>query len=160
MPPLVPRGRLGTRLHPFCSLSRPGNVGAVLRTAAAFGVTAAVLLKEAAHPFHPKAVRASAGAVFRLRLRLGPSIHDLPTTLPLIALSQDGRPLDKVLFPDSFGLLAGLEGLGVPEKWRKKAAAISMAPGTESLNAATAMAVALYEWRRRTTSSDVSSEPA
>ncbi|MEJ5364589.1 MAG: 16S rRNA (guanine(527)-N(7))-methyltransferase RsmG [Desulfosoma sp.] len=162
--PPCPPWSPGDGLEPGCTLfvpfQDPENVGAVLRTAAAFGVTAAVLLKEAAHPFHPKAVRASAGAVFRLRLRLGPSIHDLPDTLPLIALSQDGRPLDKVLFPDSFGLLAGLEGLGVPEKWRKKAAAISMAPGTESLNAATAMAVALYEWRRRTTSSDLSSEPA
>lgn len=150
-------------LEPGCTLfvpfQDPENVGAVLRTAAAFGVTAVVLLKEAAHPFHPKAVRASAGAVFRLRLRTGPSLHDLPATLPLIALSQDGRPLEKVVFPDSFGLLAGLEGLGVPEKWRKKAAAIPMAPGTESLNAATAMAVALYEWRRRAASREASSAP-
>lgn len=151
-------------LEPGCTLfvpfQDPENVGAVLRTAAAFGVTAVVLLKEAAHPFHPKAIRASAGAVFRLRLRTGPSIRDLPPTLPLLALSQDGRPLDRVVFPASFGLLPGLEGLGLPENWRNKAAAIPMAPGTESLNAATATAVALYEWRRRTVSRDASFGPA
>lgn len=140
-------------LEPGCTLfapfQDPENVGAVLRTAAAFGVTSVVLLKESAHPFHPKAIRASAGTVFRLRLRAGPSLADLPTTLPMVALSQDGRPLEKVSFPQSFGLLAGLEGPGLPELWRHRAAAIPMAFGTESLNAATAVAVALYEWRRR-----------
>uniref|UniRef100_A0A832A8U7 Ribosomal RNA small subunit methyltransferase G n=1 Tax=Desulfacinum infernum TaxID=35837 RepID=A0A832A8U7_9BACT len=159
-PPWSPEDGLEPGCTLFVPFQDPENVGAVLRTAAAFGVTAVVLLKEAAHPFHPKAVRASAGAVFRLRLRLGPSLHDLPATLPLVALSQDGRPLEEVVFPDSFGLLAGLEGLGVPAIWRKKAAAIPMAPGTESLNAATATAVALYEWRRRTTAPKASSEPA
>lgn len=151
-PPWSPEEGLEPGCTLFVPFQDPENVGAVLRTAAAFGVTSVVLLKEAAHPFHPKAVRASAGAVFRLRLRTGPSLGDLPTTLPLIALSQDGRPLEQSVFPSSFALVAGLEGQGLPEKWRKRAVAIPMAPGTESLNAATAMAVALYEWRRRTIS--------
>ncbi len=155
-PPWSPEEGLEPGCTLFVPFQDPENVGAVLRTAAAFGVTSVVLLKEAAHPFHPKALRASAGAVFRIPLRTGPALDDLPAALPVMALSQDGRPLEKVVFPPSFGLLAGLEGLGLPERWRKRAAAIPMAPGTESLNAATAVAVALYEWRRRTGSGEAS----
>ncbi|ROQ90241.1 16S rRNA (guanine(527)-N(7))-methyltransferase RsmG [Desulfosoma caldarium] len=152
VPPILywtPENGLGPGCTLFVPFQDPENVGAVLRTAAAFGVTAVVLLKESAHPFHPKAVRASAGAAFRLRLFFGPSVADLPTTLPMIALSQDGCPLHEAIFPETFGLLAGLEGPGLPEPWRRQAVAIPMVPGVESLNAATATAVALYEWRRR-----------
>ncbi|MGQ9484552.1 MAG: 16S rRNA (guanine(527)-N(7))-methyltransferase RsmG [Desulfosoma sp.] len=149
IPSWTPADGLSLGCTLFVPFQDPENVGAVVRTAAAFGVTAVVLLKESAHPFHPKAVRASAGAVFRLRMFFGPSASDLPTTLPMIALSQDGRPLNQVNFPESFGLLAGLEGPGLPEPWRRRAVAIPMAPSMESLNAATATAVALYEWRRR-----------
>ena len=54
----------------------PVNVGAVIRSAAGFGVRKIIMLKEAAHPFHPRSIRASAGAVFRF-------IHPHPAPLPL-----------------------------------------------------------------------------
>ncbi|MEJ5349063.1 MAG: 16S rRNA (guanine(527)-N(7))-methyltransferase RsmG [Desulfosoma sp.] len=152
MPSWTPADGLNKGCTLFVPFQDPENVGAVLRSAAAFGVTAVVLLKESAHPFHPKAIRASSGAVFRLQLFSGPALADLPTTLPIIALSQEGRPVHEVSFPETFGLLAGLEGPGLPEPWRRHAMAIPMALGTESLNAATATAVALYEWRRRAVS--------
>ena len=129
----------------------PENVGAVVRAAVAFDVNRIILLAESANPFHPKAVRASAGTVFSARLLQGPSLADIPRDLPVIALASSGRPLAQARFPESFCLLTGMEGPGLPLHWQATAMAIPMAPGVESLNAAVATAVTLYEWRRRNT---------
>jgi 16S rRNA (guanine527-N7)-methyltransferase len=129
----------------------PENVGAVIRAAVAFDVNRIIVLAESANPFHPKAVRASAGTVFSARLLRGPSLADIPRDLPVIALASSGRPLAQARFPESFCLLTGMEGPGLPPNWQATAMAIPMAPGVESLNAAVATAVALYEWRRRNT---------
>ncbi|MBR9980220.1 MAG: class I SAM-dependent methyltransferase [Desulfatitalea sp.] len=138
---------------PGCSLlvpfQDPENIGTVIRSAAAFGVTQVILLAESAHPCHPKALRASGGAVLRVRLRQGPSLADLPPHLPVVALSAEGQDIAAKTFPRAFGLLAGLEGEGLPTPWRTQAVRIPIDPSVESLNAATAAAVALYEWRRR-----------
>ena len=140
-------------LPPGCSLlipfQDPENVGAVIRCAAAFDVQCIVLLTESANPFHPKAIRASAGTVFTSRLYQGPSLDRLEDSLPVVALAADGHPLKAVAFPPAFCLLAGMEGPGLPPRWQTKAVAIPMAGGVESLNAAVATAIALYEWRRR-----------
>lgn len=136
-----------TLLVPF---QDPENVGTVIRSAAAFQVSRVVLLQEAAHPFHPKAVRASGGAVFRVPLTTGPALSDLPEALPVLALSAEGEPLDPADFPDAFLLFPGIEGPGLPAIWRRHARAIPIAAGVESLNAATSVAIALYAWRSRT----------
>jgi tRNA G18 (ribose-2'-O)-methylase SpoU len=128
----------------------PENVGAAIRSAAAFGAAQAILLAESAHPFHPKALRASGGAVLSLPLRQGPALGDLPEDLPIVALSAQGPDIRTAAFPPAFGLLAGLEGPGLPEPWRGRAVSIPIRAEVESLNAAAATAVALYEWRRRT----------
>jgi 16S rRNA (guanine(527)-N(7))-methyltransferase RsmG len=127
----------------------PENVGAAIRSAAAFGAAQAVLLAESANPFHPKALRASGGAVLSLPLRSGPALETLPPKLPVLALSADGADIRQVAFPAAFGLLAGLEGPGLPQSWRPSAVRIPIRPEVESLNAAAAVAVALYEWRSR-----------
>lgn len=127
----------------------PENVGAVIRSAVAFDVDRIVLLAESANPFHPKAVRASAGSVFLARLFQGPSLSEIPQDLPVIALAASGQPLPQTRFPQSFCLLTGMEGPGLPSRWQAHAVAIPMAPSVESLNAAVATAIALYEWRRR-----------
>lgn len=127
----------------------PENVGAVIRSAVAFDVDRIILLAESANPFHPKAVRASAGTVFSARLFQGPSLSGLPRDLPVIALAASGQPLAQTRFPQSFCLLTGMEGTGLPSRWQADTVAIPMAPGVESLNAAVATAIALYEWRRR-----------
>ncbi len=138
---------------PGCSLlvpfQDPENVGAVIRSAAAFGAAQVILLAESAHPYHPKALRAAAGCTPWVRLRQGPALETLPPDLPVVALSADGRPIDHYEFHPSFGLLAGLEGPGLPAQWRGSAVRIPIQDGVESLNAATAAAIALYEWSRR-----------
>lgn len=130
----------------------PDNVGAVLRSAAAFGVQDAVLLQEAASPFHPKALRAGGLAALRLRLwRAGPlaEFARQVSADQLLCLSAEGTALPHAEFPDDFVLLPGSEGQGLPADLRAKALAIPMAEGCESLNGATAAALALYEWTRR-----------
>jgi 16S rRNA (guanine(527)-N(7))-methyltransferase RsmG len=136
-----------TLLVPF---QDPENVGAVIRSAAAFGVARVVLLKESAHPFHPKSARAAGTALFQVPLREGPSIRELdPSASPLIALSADGESLAAYAFPETFGLVPGVEGPGLPENLRAgQRLRIPIAPGVESLNAAASVAIALYEWRR------------
>ncbi|HOI96520.1 MAG TPA: 16S rRNA (guanine(527)-N(7))-methyltransferase RsmG [Syntrophobacter fumaroxidans] len=126
----------------------PENVGAVIRSAAAFGAVQVILLRESAHPFHPKALRASGGAVLRIKLRNGPPLENLPENLPILPLSAEGRDITQLVFPAAFGLLPGLEGPGLPDNWRRKSFAIPICGDVESLNAATAAAIALYAWSR------------
>lgn len=126
----------------------PENVGSVIRSAVAFGAAQVILLAESAHPYHPKALRASGGAVLRARLLQGPALGDLPQGLPIVPLSVEGKNIREFTFPDAFGLLPGLEGPGIPEGFRREAISIPIQPAVESLNAATAAAIALYEWSR------------
>ncbi len=128
----------------------PENMGAVIRSASAFGASQVIVMAEGANPFHPKAVRASAGAVFSVPLRSGVSVTDLLPDLPLISLSAEGKDIRGVELPDAFGLLVGVEGPGLPDRFRKNAVGFPMADrGVESLNAAVAASLALYEWSRR-----------
>ena len=130
----------------------PVNVGAVVRSAAAFGVRNVVLLREAATPFHPKSIRAGGSTVFLALFHEGPSIRDIRETFPgpVVALSMDGEDIDRFEFPETFALLPGMEGQGLPEGIEfDHRVRIPMEPEVESLNAAAATAVALYEWKRR-----------
>ena len=67
--------------------------------------------------------------------------------MPLIALDTSGPELSEAPFPDTFGLVVGVEGPGLPPSLRQgERRRIAIAPGVESLNAATATAIALYVW--------------
>jgi 16S rRNA (guanine(527)-N(7))-methyltransferase RsmG len=135
----------------FVPFQDPENVGTVIRSAAAFGVAQVVLLREAAHPFHPRGSRAAGPALFQVPLRQGPSLEDLRVgKVPLIALDTSGPELSEAPFPDTFGLVVGVEGPGLPGPLRLgERRRIAIEPGVESLNAATATAIALYVWAGR-----------
>ena len=135
----------------FVPFQDPENVGAVIRSAAAFGVPRVVLLQEAAHPFHPRSSRAAGPALFQTQIMAGPSVHSLASNHhPLISLDASGDDVGASPFPTTFGLVVGLEGPGLPPQLRAgERRRIAMAPGVESLNAATSAAVALYVWSRR-----------
>jgi 16S rRNA (guanine527-N7)-methyltransferase len=134
----------------FVPLQDPENVGTVIRSAAAFGVARIVLLREAAHPFHPRSSRAAGPALFQVPLFQGPRLQELHGKhAPLIALDTTGPELSESPFPDRFGLVVGVEGPGLPAPLRQgERRRIAIHPGVESLNAAAAAAIALYVWSR------------
>jgi 16S rRNA (guanine527-N7)-methyltransferase len=135
----------------FVPFQDPENVGAVIRSAAAFGVARVVLMQGAAHPFHPRASRAAGPALFQVPLCRGPSLHELRVkNVPLIALDTSGPELSDAPFPERFALVVGVEGPGLTTQLRQdERRRIALEPGVESLNAATAAAIALYVWARR-----------
>jgi TrmH family RNA methyltransferase len=153
--PLAPwdPARVRDGLTLFLPLGDPENVGAALRSAAAFAVARVVLLEEAAHPFHPRAIRAAAGACFELELAAGPSLESLldapPAGLELLILDREGEPLGGIEPAQDRGLLVGEEGRGVPERPGLRRVSIPIAAGVDSLNAAVAVGIALWELRPR-----------
>ncbi len=129
----------------------PGNVGTLIRTADAFG--AAVALSEGcADPTGPKALRASAGAIWRVpRLEF-----DEPVGKRIALVAHGGVPLEACDLSGQVVLLLGAEREGLPsEVSRELEARIPIS--AESLNVAAAGAIALYEWRRQNGSA---TEPA
>ena len=119
----------------FIPFQDPANVGAVIRSAAAFGVDRIVLLKEAAHPFLPKSARAAGSMLFRVPIFQGPALQTLQeTTKPIITLSPDGRDIRSFRFPTSFRLMPGLEGPGLPDQLRgNPSLSIPMEPGVRDI---------------------------
>ncbi len=131
---------------PVIPFQDPENVGAVIRTAAAFGVTNAILTKEAAHPYLPKAIRTSAGMVFDINFFWGPSIEKFTANQPIVALDRKGRPITSFSFPENFFLVPGIEGPGLPCSLNGSRVSIPMKGRAESLNAAVAASIALFAW--------------
>jgi RNA methyltransferase, TrmH family len=147
----APVGPLCVYLH---GVGDPGNVGAVLRSAQAFGASSVALGPGSADPFGPKAVRASMGAVFAVPLARADSVAALPGTTVALAAGR-GRPLMEVSRSgatprrQTVTLLIGAEREGLPEEVLAAADHIAHIPiETESLNAAMAATVALYEITR------------
>ena len=134
----------------------PGNAGAIVRAAEAFGATGLMFLKGTVSPYNPKAVRASAGSLFRT-----PLVAGLDGTLARAALEQHrldiyaavptgNKDLHEVDLGRKCALIIGSEGRGVSDRLR--AAAIDLripVSGVESLNAAMAAGILLYEARRQ-----------
>lgn len=124
-----------------------GNVGAVIRVAAAAGA-GGVLIVGDADPWHPTAVRASAGLQFALpvaRADMLPASHR-----PVWALDGAGEPLEPGMLGDDVLLVVGTERRGVTQILRDRATrhvALPMRAGVSSLNLATAVAAALYRGR-------------
>ncbi len=135
----------------FDRVQDPGNVGAILRTAAALGVEGFLSSRGSADPTSPKALRASAGAVLRLpfaedvdddalRAALAVSGHRL-----VVPLVRGGDDLRRVEPPARYVVVAGNEGggTGIVPNGSDLAVSIPMRGGTESLNVAAALAIVL-----------------
>jgi tRNA G18 (ribose-2'-O)-methylase SpoU len=133
----------------LCALGDPNNLGALLRSAEAFGVHSVVLLEEACHPFHPKVIKSSSGSVFRLKLSTGPSIQNLKDVRNIFALDGQGLPLGKVQFNKNPRILLGEEGQGLPTDLKVQKVAIPMNPKVESLNATVAASILFYELAKK-----------
>jgi RNA methyltransferase, TrmH family len=125
----------------------PGNVGTLLRTADAFGAALA-LSPGCADPLAPKALRASAGAIFRVPLVGFEEAQGRRVAL----VAHGGTPLAEVDLSGPVTFLLGAERAGLPEELVAQSnylATIALPGAAESLNVAAAGAVALYERSRR-----------
>jgi TrmH family RNA methyltransferase len=147
----APTGPLCVYLH---GVHDPGNVGAVLRAAEAFGAASVALGPGSADPFGPKAVRASMGAIFTLSLAKTSTIADLPG-FKIALVPGQGKPLNELCPSDTtprwqmdkdLTLMIGAEREGLPQAIIDQADHTAHIPiKTNSLNAAMAATVALYE---------------
>ena len=126
----------------------PGNVGTLVRSAAALGPAFVALSQGCADPTGPKALRASMGALFRVPLL---AFDDAPgRRIALVA--HGGVPTEELDLSGPTTFVLGAEREGLPESVLatcEERATIPLAPGSESLNVATAGAIALYELSRR-----------
>jgi RNA methyltransferase, TrmH family len=130
----------------------PGNVGTLLRAADAFG--AAVALSEGcADPLAPKALRASAGAVFRVPLLAWDDAQGARVAL----VAHGGTPLHELALDGQVTFLLGAEREGLPKEIVAQSNFLATIPSAglaESLNVAVAGAIALYERERQVAQSN------
>jgi TrmH family RNA methyltransferase len=135
----------------------PGNLGTILRTALAAGVEAVLLPPGTVDPFAPKVVRAAMGAHFSLPIQSlsWSQISEISTSLGLklyLADASAGQIYFNADFRSSLGLIIGGEAAGAGEEARNLASSrvhIPMPGGADSLNAAVAAAVLLFEVQRQ-----------
>ncbi|MBQ3290086.1 MAG: 23S rRNA (guanosine(2251)-2'-O)-methyltransferase RlmB [Kiritimatiellae bacterium] len=140
-------------------LEDPQNVGSILRTAAAVGVTGVVIPEDRACGITPAAVRASAGGVEYVRVahvvnlpRAMKALQEAGVWITGLDWGDDAKPYTKLDFKGRAGLVVGAEGTGLSRLVRETCDFIGVLPmpgGFESLNAGVAAAVALYEIMRQ-----------
>lgn len=133
----------------------PSNVGAILRSAAAFGVKRVVLDRACADAWSPKALRAGMGGHFALGIQvtgdLGAELNAFRGTL-LCTVPRGGRPIGEVELGGDPGWIFGGEGSGLSEETLRRApvrVTIPTKATIESLNVAAAAAICLYETSRK-----------
>jgi len=140
-----PAGPLCVYLH---RVGDPGNVGTVLRSAHAFGASCVALGPGCADPHGPKAVRASMGAIFAVALARVSDIAELPGEL--VALAADAPAPLRGPRAGELTLLVGAEREGLPDTLTAACSYTARIPiAGDSLNAAMAATVALYEMTRQ-----------
>ncbi len=154
---MVENPHLGQRIVALDGVQDPGNVGTILRTADAAGLDGVLLSAQCADVFSPKVIRSTMGSLFRMPLRV---TDDLPAALralkaegcAVISSQLDGTPFyERAPVGERFCLVIGSEGSGVTEAVRALAThrvRLPMRGGAESLNAAVAAGIMMYELMR------------
>jgi TrmH family RNA methyltransferase len=142
----------------------PGNIGTVIRGADAFGASSVVLGPQCADPYSPKSVRGSMGAIFSVPVARAETIDQLPgTTVALVA--DDGEPLHDVIpalvaAGEPITIVVGSEREGLPEAAAKACMVRATIPmARDSVNAAMAATIALYEIARAGYTTGATTEP-
>ena len=148
---------LGSRVVALDGVQDPGNVGTIIRTADAAGLDGVILSAQCADVFSPKTLRATMGSVFRMPLVV---TDDLPgylrslreTGYSVISSQLDGEPFyQRSGVGERFCLIIGNEGNGVSDEVKAEAThkvALPMRGGAESLNAAIAAGIMMYDLMR------------
>jgi RNA methyltransferase, TrmH family len=138
----------------LADLNDPANAGTLLRSADAFGCGGVLFGRLGIDPYHPKVVRGSMGAIFRLALSVADPAEAADAAaragVRILGLAADGAPLTARDWEPPVALVVGHErhGLGRWESLCSRLLAIPMAGAAESLSAAVAGSIALYEATR------------
>jgi TrmH family RNA methyltransferase len=140
-----------------CRVQDPGNLGTMMRTALAFSATAFLTLQETVSPFNPKAVRSSAGAIFGLPLICGldpnAALPYLSVHVRILAAERNSpSSLAQADLKGPIAILVGRESTGLPEEIARYASQLLSIPirqEVDSINAATAASIFLYEAARQ-----------
>ena len=137
-------------------LQDPGNGGAIVRAAEAFGATGVVFLKGSVNPYNPKALRASAGSIFRIPLvaaaddRLLLAVAEKKRARLYAAMPRGASTIDATNLGERCAVIIGGEGRGVSQVLGAEAMPLRIPTSeVESLNAAMAAGIILYEARRQ-----------
>ena len=140
------------------NLRDPGNLGTIIRTAEAAGVSGVILTKESVDIYNPKVIRSTMGAVYRVQFLYVEDFQELLSELRgrevrLLAAHLKGeKTFDKADYSGKVGILIGNEANGLSEEASELAnekVLIPMAGSVESLNAAVAAALLMYEAFRK-----------
>ena len=147
----APAGPLCVALH---GIADPGNVGTVLRAALAFGASSVALGPDCADPYGHKAVRASMGALFAVPVARYAAVGELPGTVGALDAHAE-HPIAALEAQGPLTLLVGAERDGLPDEVLAAADRVVRIPiASDSLNAAMAATVALYEVTRGAVAAD------
>ena len=141
----------------LAGLQDPGNLGTILRAAEAFGATGVVLAPGTVSPYNAKALRATAGAIFRIPILRGLPAGDIVSLLRrkrvklFATVVSGGLPPARADFSTPLAVVFGSEAAGIPPEFRTAGdpLTIPLAPHAESLNVAAAASVILYEIARQ-----------
>lgn len=150
----VPKGK---RLVAMDGVQDPGNVGTIIRTADAAGMDGVLLSRECADLFSPKVLRATMGSIFRMELTVTDHLAEMLEQLKrqgcsILSSQLDGEPFyQRQPVGEHFCLIIGNEGNGVSPEVQQTAThrlRLPMRGGAESLNAAIAAGIMMYELNR------------
>ena len=154
---MAPRPAEGPRLLALDGIQDPGNLGTIVRTADAAGFTGLLMSRDCVSLFSPKVLRSAMGSVFRLGFDFPPSLSEALEAkkkegFDVLSSQLDGDPFfERGPVSPSFVLVIGNEGNGVSEPVRRVAThhlRLPMAGGAESLNAAVAAGIMMYDLMR------------
>ena len=142
----------------MCSLRDPGNLGAVIRSAVAFGVDHVILTSDSIDVYNPKTVRSAMGSLFRVKITI---VRDFSSFISsaiecgrrvyAAELTDDAVALDEIEASVSDIFIIGNEGHGIPREISSLSSGsvyIPISKKTESLNASVAAAVFMWEQKK------------
>jgi len=142
----------------LCSLQDPGNVGTIIRTAEAFGIDGLVVTRDCPDLFSPKVLRAGMGSVLRMPVKQAGNgiqavrlLQEKNIRTFAAALTEDAQEITKTSLGAGSSIVIGNEGSGLPQEVIQScngAVVIPMAGRAQSLNAAAAAAVCIWEMTR------------
>ena len=147
----------GQRLVALDGVQDPGNVGTIVRTADAAGFDGVILSEQCADIFSPKVLRATMGSIFRMGVQVtndlaGELKAKVESGFSVLSSQLDGTPFyERESVGERFVLVIGSEGNGVTEDVKQAAThrvKLPMRGGAESLNAAVAAGIMMYELTR------------